>query len=36
MLILLRRKIAESASAAGDEDINALMSDYIREQKRMV
>lgn len=35
-LIALQREIADTASEAGDEGTNALMSDYIREQEKMV
>lgn len=35
-LIALQRKIADAASEAGDEGTNAQMSDYIREQEKMV
>ena len=34
--IQLQREIADIASAAGDEGTNALMSDYIREQEKLV
>jgi starvation-inducible DNA-binding protein len=36
MLISLQREIAEAASETGDEGTNALMSDYIREQEKLV
>jgi starvation-inducible DNA-binding protein len=36
ILIALQREIAEAASEAGDEGTNALMSDYIREQEKLV
>jgi starvation-inducible DNA-binding protein len=35
-LIQLQRDIAEIASVTGDEGTNALMSDYIREQEKLV
>ena len=35
-LITLQREIAEAASETGDEGTNALMSDYIREQEKLV
>lgn len=35
-MISLQRGIADAASEAGDEGTNALMSDYIREQEKMV
>ena len=35
-LISLQREIAETASETGDEGTNALMSDYIREQEKLV
>ena len=35
-LISLQREIAEAASETGDEGTNALMSDYIREQEKLV
>ena len=35
-LISLQREIAESASETSDEGTNALMSDYIREQEKLV
>ena len=35
-MIALQREIADAASEAGDEGTNALMSDYIREQEKMV
>src|SRR5688572_10564338 len=35
-LITLQREIAEAASEANDEGTNALMSDYIREQEKLV
>jgi starvation-inducible DNA-binding protein len=35
-LISLERKILELSSEAGDEGTNALMSDYIREQEKLV
>lgn len=35
-MIALQREIAEAASEAGDEGTNALMSDYIRTQEKMV
>ena len=35
-LISLQREIAESADEANDEGTNALMSDYIREQEKLV
>jgi starvation-inducible DNA-binding protein len=35
-LIALQREIADAANEAGDEGTNALMSDYIREQEKMV
>jgi starvation-inducible DNA-binding protein len=35
-LIALQRDIAETASETGDEGTNALMSDYIREQEKLV
>ena len=34
--IQLQREIADIASEAGDEGSNALMSDYIREQEKLV
>lgn len=34
--MLLQRKILELASDSGDEGTNALMSDYIREQEKMI
>lgn len=36
ILILMERKILELSSDAGDEGSNALMSDYIREQEKLV
>lgn len=35
-MISLQREIAEAADAAGDEGTSALMSDYIREQEKLV
>lgn len=35
-MIALQREIADAASESGDEGTNALMSDYIREQEKMV
>lgn len=35
-LISLQREVLELAGAAGDEGTNALMSDYIREQEKLV
>lgn len=35
-LISLEREILELSSEAGDEGTNALMSDYIREQEKLV
>lgn len=35
-MISLQREIADSASESGDEGTNALMSDYIREQEKLV
>jgi starvation-inducible DNA-binding protein len=35
-IILLQREIAEDADAMADEGTNALMSDYIREQEKLV
>ncbi len=35
-LIALERKILELSGQAGDEGTNALMSDYIREQEKLV
>lgn len=35
-LIALQREIADAANEAGDEGTNAQMSDYIREQEKMV
>lgn len=35
-LISLEREILELSSGAGDEGTNALMSDYIREQEKLV
>lgn len=35
-LILLEREILELSAEAGDEGTNALMSDYIREQEKLV
>lgn len=35
-LIALQREIGDLASETGDEGTNALMSDYIREQEKMV
>lgn len=35
-MIALQREIADAASEAGDEGTNALMSDYIREQEKLV
>jgi starvation-inducible DNA-binding protein len=35
-MISLQREIADAASDAGDEGTNALMSDYIREQEKLV
>jgi len=35
-LIALQREIGELASNTGDEGTNALMSDYIREQEKLV
>ena len=35
-LILLQREILEISGDAGDEGTNALMSDYIREQEKLV
>lgn len=35
-LILLQREILEKSGDAGDEGTNALMSDYIREQEKLV
>jgi starvation-inducible DNA-binding protein len=36
LLIIQQRNILEIASEIGDEGTNALMSDYIREQEKMV
>ncbi|MFN7302214.1 MAG: Dps family protein [Bacteroidota bacterium] len=36
ILLLRQREILELAAAAGDEGTNALMSDYIREQEKLV
>jgi starvation-inducible DNA-binding protein len=36
VLISLQREIAEAAGETGDEGTNALMSDYIREQEKLV
>ena len=36
ILIGLQREILDAASEAGDEGTNALMSDYIREQEKLV
>ncbi|RYY97664.1 MAG: DNA starvation/stationary phase protection protein [Chitinophagaceae bacterium] len=35
-LLLLQRSIADAAGEAGDEGTSALMSDYIREQEKLV
>jgi starvation-inducible DNA-binding protein len=35
-LIALQREIADAANEAGDEGTNAQMSDYIREQEKLV
>ena len=35
-LILLEREILELIAEAGDEGTNALMSDYVREQEKLV
>ena len=35
-IIQLQREILDLASDAGDEGTNALMSDYIREQEKLV
>jgi starvation-inducible DNA-binding protein len=35
-LIILQREILELSSDANDEGTNALMSDYIREQEKLV
>ncbi|MBB1285932.1 DNA starvation/stationary phase protection protein, partial [Flavisolibacter sp. BT320] len=35
-MISMQRDIADAANEAGDEGTNALMSDYIREQEKMV
>lgn len=35
-MIAVQREIAEAAAEAGDEGTNALMSDYIREQEKLV
>jgi starvation-inducible DNA-binding protein len=35
-MISLQREIADAASETGDEGTNALMSDYIREQEKLV
>ncbi len=35
-LLLLERKILEVSADAGDEGTNALMSDYIRQQEKLV
>jgi starvation-inducible DNA-binding protein len=35
-LIALQREIAETAGETGDEGTSALMSDYIREQEKLV
>ena len=35
-MIALQREIADAASESGDEGTNALMSDYIREQEKLV
>jgi starvation-inducible DNA-binding protein len=35
-LILLERETLELIAEAGDEGTNALMSDYIREQEKLV
>jgi starvation-inducible DNA-binding protein len=35
-VIILQREIMELTDAAGDEGTNALMSDYIREQEKLV
>lgn len=36
VVIGLQREILEAAAEAGDEGTNALMSDYIREQEKLV
>lgn len=36
IMISLQREIADAASDAGDEGTHALMSDYIREQEKLV
>jgi starvation-inducible DNA-binding protein len=36
ILLLTERKILDLSSQAGDEGTNALMSDYIRQQEKMV
>lgn len=36
IVIRLQREILETAAEAGDEGTNALMSDYIREQEKLV
>lgn len=35
-LLILQRQILEISAEAGDEGTNALMSDYIREQEKLV
>ena len=35
-LLILERELLELSGAAGDEGTNALMSDYIREQEKLV
>ena len=35
-LVQLQRRIADAASDTGDEGTNALMSDYIREQEKLM
>jgi starvation-inducible DNA-binding protein len=35
-MISMQREIADAANEAGDEGTNALMSDYIREQEKLV
>jgi len=35
-MLILQREILEISGEAGDEGTNALMSDYIREQEKLV
>jgi starvation-inducible DNA-binding protein len=35
-ILVLERELLEMSAEAGDEGTNALMSDYIREQEKLV